>query len=323
MEGRTEGRAAMAHAVTADSFIFRIPHRPVLVFLVTVLGTVWGLQYATAKFISLEEIDSFGALFAVHVLLGGLFAALLAYRRAGFLPGGREAGYFACIALLNNVLPLGAELLAARRVSAGELTLVISLTPVCVLIFAQLLRSEAVCWRKAVGILCGCGAGSAILLPAALAGDGHSVLWLGVAFIGPISAGLGAVLMARHWPKGRTTLQVATGNLIAGTLILTPLLVAGGVSMPTSLLEQGGGWAVVVFAITVGLEFYLLALITRLSGAAFASCSDFVAICAGLAWGYLFFAEVPTRWMLLAALLCLGALRLASDRVRVRPEVYA
>ena len=58
-----------------------------------------------------------------------------------------------------------------------------------------------------------------------------------------------------------------------------------------------------------------MALITRLSGAAFASCSDFIAICAGLGWGYLFFTEVPTAWMIAAACLCMVALRLTADGV--------
>ncbi|MCB1380189.1 MAG: DMT family transporter [Alphaproteobacteria bacterium] len=297
-----------------DAFVIRVPYRLGAILMVVMLGIIWGLQYSTAKMVSLEDTDALAALLAIHAVLASLFAASLAAVGRLFRPGLRQISFFLVVALFGNVLPLGIELFAAHHVSAGELALIISLTPVAVLVFAYLLRTELLSARKLVGILIGCTAGATILLPEAFRDGSDGLNWTLIAFIGPVACGFGGVLLAKHWPDSLDTLQVATGNLTAGTLLLLPVVALTG-GLPENMAELGGvaNWSVIGFGFTVGMEFYLLALITRLSGAAFASCSDFVAICAGLGWGYLFFAEVPTIWMVLAACLCGLAVKLAAD----------
>jgi drug/metabolite transporter (DMT)-like permease len=137
--------------------------------------------------------------------------------------------------------------------------------------------------------------------------------WTLFAFISPISAAIAGVTLARFWPAGLDAMQVATGSLIAGTVWIAPIALFSG--EPVTLVGETpfATFGILLFLFTIGIEFYLMALITRLGGAVFASCSDFIAVCAGLFWGYAFFAEIPTGWMIAAALLCLGALKLAAD----------
>lgn len=298
-----------------DAFVIRVPYRIGAIALVAVLGTVWGLQYATAKMVSLEGVGALETLFVVHLALAGIFAAVLLQSGKRFRPTLEQVAFFAIVSLLSNLLPLGVELFAAHHVSAGELALIISLTPIAVLFFAFVLQSETMTTRKTIGVLAGCIAGGAILVPDAWLGGGDGMLWTSLAFLGPAAGGLGNVLMAKHWPAGLDPLQVATGNLVAGVVLLVPMVVLLGSPLELSGAANIGTWAVLGFGFTVGMEFYLMALITRLSGAAFASCSDFIAICAGLGWGYLFFTEVPTAWMIAAACLCMVALRLTADGV--------
>lgn len=110
-------------------------------------------------------------------------------------------------------------------------------------------------------------------------------------------------------------MQVATGNLVAGVVLLAPLMVSFGWTLNLSDATNVGTWSVLGFGFTVGMEFYLLALITRLSGAAFASCLDFIAICAGLGWGYVFFTEIPTIWLMAVACLYMVALKFTAEGV--------
>lgn len=296
-----------------DVFVIRVPFRFGAVALVGLLGTIWGLQYSTAKLISMDGVGAIETLFVIHCILTVIFLAVLFRTGRQFRPTVEQAAFFGVIALLGNIMPLAVELFAAYHVSAGELALIISLTPVAVLGFAFLLQSEALTGRKLIGVMFGCIAGVAILLPAAIAGGHDNLLWLSVAFIGPLAGGLGNVLMAKHWPAKLDPLQVATGNLVAGTVLLFPTAIALGFPQGLAEVAHFADWAILGFGFTVGMEFFLLALITRMGGAAFASCSDFIAICAGLGWSYLFFTEIPTMWMIAAACLCVVALKFAAD----------
>jgi len=48
------------------------------------------------------------------------------------------------------------------------------------------------------------------------------------------------------------------------------------------------------------VEFYLFALLIRLGGAVIASCADYVAVLAGLGWGFILFGERPDAGLWLA-----------------------
>lgn len=290
----------------------RTGERALLFGLVVVLGCGFGVQYAMARLMGIEHVDPFGSLLSIHLVLGAVFAAILVAAGQTFRPTWRQAGFFVTVAGFGNVGQLGIEIVAARHVPAGELTLIISLFPVIVLTFACLLRSESLTLRKAAGIGVGTAASSAILLPQALQGDAD-VFWVAVTFLAPTSQAVGTIIMARYWPRGLSPLQVAAANLVAGAALLLPPVLISGQGLGMDGRWSPGDLAMAVFAATVAMEFYLFALLTRRGGAVLASCADFIAVGAGLALGFILFAEVPSLWMAAAAGLCLVALKLAAE----------
>ena len=287
--------------------------RLVLSGLVIVLGVGFGLQYASARLMGLSGVEPMGALLLIHIGLALLFVAGLVLTGKLFWPSLSQMLFFGVVALLSNIGQLGVELFVGPHVPAGEITLIVSLLPVFVLLLAGILRSEVLTSRKIAGILLGAAASTAILLPRAFEGE-TSMFWVALTFAAPISQALGMVLMARYWPRGLEPLQVATGNLVMGTLLLVPMMLLSGGTLGLTGLWSEGGVATGLFGLTVAIEFYILAVLTRKGGAVLASCADFIAVCAGLGFGYALFAEVPTAWMGLAAVLCLLAMKLASDR---------
>jgi len=221
--------------------------------------------------------------------------------------------FFIVVALLANLGQLGIELLAAHHITASELTLIISLFPVFVLILAAIFRTERLTPKRVAGIVIGALCSMAILLPGAI--QGHSGLaWLAITFAAPLSQALGVIVMVKYWPRALDPMQVATGNLLAGTVLLTPVAALSGGRFGLDSHSIDGIWAIAGFTATVAGEFYIFALLSRRGGAVIASCADFVAVAAGLLFGYLFFAEVPTPWMAVAAVLCLAALKFAMDK---------
>lgn len=285
-----------------------------LVFLVLLLGNNWGLQYAAAKLAAHENVAPIGSLYATHLVLLGLFLAIMLAWRAGFQPLLKHIGFFAAVSAFNNVGQLGSELIAARHVSAGELSLINSLIPLLTILIVVAFRTEAVSRAKIMAVLFGFAAALVIILPDALADDVAGLGWTGFAFLSPLTGAIGGVLLARFWPDHLNPLQVAFGCLVCGTLWLTPIAWLSGEGAAFAVSMNMETVAVAIFLVTVGAEFYLFALLTRLGGAVFASCSDFIAICAGLFWGFVFFTEIPTLWMIAAAGLSFIALKIAADR---------
>jgi drug/metabolite transporter (DMT)-like permease len=309
MQGAVEGLHDVKEIVARSA-----PTVPwLLVLLVILLGNDWGLQYSAAKLMANEGVHAIGSLYAMHLVLLGIFGFILFLRRGFFRIRPRHILFFAAIGALSNVGQLGSELIAASHVSAGELTLINSLNPLFTVLIVLAFRTEPVSRGKLGALLCGFAAASAIILPDALNDEVAGLAWTLFAFISPVSAAIAGVILARFWPDDLDVVQVASGSLAAGTVWLTPIALFAGA--PVTLVGETAAatFGALLFLATVGVEFYLIALITRLGGAVFASCSDFIAVCAGLFWGFVFFAEIPTGWMIVAAALCLGALKFAAN----------
>ncbi len=281
--------------------------------LVVLLGCCFGFQYSMARMMAAAAVDPLGALLWIHLVLATVFTGILILTRRTFVPSAWHIVVFVLIALFANLGQLGIEVIAAHHISAGELTLIVSLFPVFVLILAALFRTEPLNFKRAAGIAIAALSCSAIMLPSALAG--HSgIWWLALTFVAPVTQAIGAILMACLWPRRLDPLQFATGNLLAGTALLAPVVLVSSDTMGLDVHSLDGIWAIIGFGATVAGEFYIFAVLTRRGGAVIASCADFVAVISGLMFGYLFFAEVPTVWMGLAAILCLASLKLVMGK---------
>ena len=156
-----------------------------------------------------------------------------------------------------NLGQLGVELIGAHHVPAGELTLIVSLLPVFVLVLAAVFRTERLTTRKAGGILLGVAASSAILLPSAFGSSCRSVRGWPSRFVAPISQAIGLVLMGKYWPRDLDPLQVATGNLVMGSLLLIPWRCCRASISIRRQFSGGGVLATVLFGLTVAAEFII------------------------------------------------------------------
>jgi drug/metabolite transporter (DMT)-like permease len=101
---------------------------------------------------------------------------------------------------------------------------------------------------------------------------------------------------------------VSTGILIAGTVMLFPIHFATSALPLEEMRSQYASMPLLMLAISIGFEFYLFALLIRLGGAVIASCADYVAVLAGLGWGFILFGERPDAGLWLAVGLGLVAL---------------
>jgi drug/metabolite transporter (DMT)-like permease len=277
--------------------------------LVVLLGVVWGLQYSSARLAGAADLESAESLFVIHLLLALVFLPVLALKGQAFIPNLSEIGYFAVIGLIGNVIQFGLQILVAPLITVGELTLIMSLSPVFIVALVAVLRTEPLCLRRMAAIALGFFAALAMIVPDAAAASGHSPwLWPTLALGIPFAAAFATVIMAKYWPARLTPVQVTTGNITAVAVMLLPVVLWQGSGAG---IAAGINVGLITFASTIGAEFLLLAILVRLSGAMMICCADYVAIGAGLGWGFVFFGEVPTPWMLAVAALSIVALHAA------------
>jgi len=275
--------------------------------LVVCLGVIWGLQISLAK-IAGEDVGATSAgLLLMHIFLATVFAAFQITKGQWFVPSQREIGFYAVSAVLVNIAPLWLELTIAPHMSAGLLTLISCMSPIMTVVFVLFLRAEHITWQRVLGVLVGVAAVVVVLVPKASIGDAEFG-WTMLAFVLPALMAAYGVFMKQAWPRGRTPLQVSTCILIAGTVMLFPIHFATSALPLEEMRSQYASIPLLMLAISIGFEFYLFALLIRLGGAVIASCADYVAVLAGLGWGFILFGERPDTGLWLAVGLCFMAL---------------
>ncbi|MCC6511559.1 MAG: DMT family transporter [Pirellulaceae bacterium] len=277
-----------------------------LLGLLFILANAWALQYAFAKLSGETELPAFGSLLLVHLIICLLLGTVLLGRRQMFVPTFAQFRFFLCVALLGNIVPEWAELTSAQHISAGMLTLVVSTTPVFILILTMLFRTERVTTNHLCALSVGGTAALCLLWPKAEAGS--TLGWLLMAFLAPMAFATMAVLLRAAWPKGLSSAQLVFGCIASGLGVLFPLAFLEGemsevLTAPIQKLGPIFGYALMLLA-----EYWVFAAITSLGGAVYTSSADFAAVALGLFWAFLLFNERPTMWMWIAAGLALGTI---------------
>jgi drug/metabolite transporter (DMT)-like permease len=278
----------------------RTTRKILLPALLFILGNAWAGQYMSAKIMGDAGLDPVAALMDVHILLAAVFGAGLLIARKLFIPGAGQLIFFFASAGVGSVISILAELAAAPHIPASLLTIIIAMAPVFTLVLTLLLGTERLSLRSIAAIGLGLTATLAILLPGA-----HftgSLYGIGIAFIAPLGFAAMGVIMAAKWPKGLDPLQVAFGLAMAGLIMLIPMSAFTGKAFMANGSLGPADAAMLIFGASFLVEFLIFAILTRLGGAVYASCADFIATGIGLFWAWLIFAEVPTPWMWVAAI---------------------
>jgi drug/metabolite transporter (DMT)-like permease len=279
----------------------------VLFALLFMISNAWAMQYMCAKMIGDHGLPVFVALLMVHIAVTAFFAVVLVVQDKLFQLTWQHVLFFAAASFIGNVVSLGVELEVAPHISAGMLTLIVAMAPIFTLLFSLLLRTETVCFRTLCGLAMGLAATLAILWPAVEIGN-NQVFWILFGFVAPASFGAMSVIIWVAWPKDIDAIQVAFGISLSALTFLVPLaIIQHRFSDPVTSFE-GVVFPLLGFALSLIAEYWLFALLTKRGGAVYASCADFGAIAFGLFWAFLFMKEIPTGWMILAALLAVSSL---------------
>ncbi len=204
--------------------------------LLLALSGLWGGSFFFFKVLA-------SALPPFTVALGRVgFAAialnlLLAARREWLPADPRLWAAFAVMGLLNNVAPFTLIVFGETRISSGLASILNATTPIfAVLVAHALTGNEKLNWGKGFGVLFGLAGVVALVGPGVLSGLGRGDLAGEAAcLLASLSYAFAGVYGRRF--KGVAALKIATGQITASALVLTPI--AGLVDRPWNLPAPG------------------------------------------------------------------------------------
>ncbi len=280
--------------------------------LIVMLGSMWGLHFSLIRFIG-ESGMALGWIVAATSIGSAILLGIVSVLRRK-APGVRRGAllYYLACALIGYLAPFLLELYSAPRIGAGVLTIVVCLTPITTAILALLARTDIVTGRKLVAITLGFM--SLVPLLTASLGDGFGTFSLGLlAALGvPVAYGVYHNLVAKYWPTGQDSWQVAAGETAAFCLIMIPVYLAtDGWTLPQARWT-GAEWAILLMILFSAAEIYLYFEIVRLSGAVFVSQASFITVPSGVLWGVLLFGEQHDLWILFSIFLLALSLFVAA-----------
>lgn len=204
-------------------------------------------------------------------------------------------------------IPYCIFMVAAERLPAGIVSIGLTLAPLLTYVWAMLLRMDRFNLIRVGGILVGIAAVLLILIPKAGLPEEGMGGWVLFALLGPLSFSLAAIGGALFQPKEATPLEMATGVMVAGTIMLAPVVAAVGDwwFFPNGL--NIGGWSVLISAAVNAYFFVMFQLIIRKAGPVVFSSNNFVTTLAAVIWGMIIFSERHSAYVWGAiALMCLG-----------------
>jgi len=215
-------------------------------------------------------------------------------------------------AIVGYLLPMGAELFVIEHMPASVLTLIVSLSPLATLAFAWLMKTDRIDGRRIAGVIVGAVAIFAVLLPDTHNAGGVAWHWLLLATSVPISYALYHNYIARYWPNGSDSFQVACGEAIFASLLLILFLAfyQQGIQVVTWNM---GHIVILIMAVIALLDIYCYFELIRLRGPIYVSHANYFMVISGVVWGMIIFSEQTTIWFWMSTLLLMLSLYLVGD----------
>ena len=228
---------------------------------------------------------------------------------------------YASLGALAVAFPLTVFAFVAPKLPASIVAITSTLIPMMTYALALIVAIERFRWLSAGGVVLGLAGVLLLIVPEASLPEPGMAGWVLVALLTSLSLALAFIVAARTRPAKSESVTMAAGTLIAGALLLLPvmavegswwLLPSGLDTGAAALLGQGALYAVL---------WFLFFEIIRLAGPVFFSANNYLVPLAGVAWGMAIFGDRLSVWVWGAlALMMAGVLLLTARGPRPAPD---
>lgn len=257
------------------------------------LATVWGGSFFFNE-IAVREVPVLTVVVS-RVALAAIILLAIVRLRGERMPRDRRvwAAFFG-MGLLNNVIPFTLIVWGQQHIASGVASILNAATPLFAVLLAHLLtRDERMTGGKLAGVLIGFG-GVAVMIGADAVRDlgvhiAAQVMCLGAA----LSYAFAGIFGRRFRTMGISPMSTATGQVVASSLILLPLMLV--VDQPWTLPAPGVGAIAAltgVAALSTAFAYVLYFRILATAGATNLSLVTFLVPVSAILLGTLLLGEV-------------------------------
>ncbi len=218
-------------------------------------------------------------------------------------------------------LPVALLTYVAPHLPAGIMTLVLALSPPLTYLFGMAARIERFYRTGALGILLGFGGVLVLIGPTAALPNAAMVGWFALSLVAPVMFAGANVLAAVLRPPAAGSVAMGAGVLLGSSAVLVIIMAITGQTYWFADFPTAGDWAVLAAA-AVNAAFVVLFLeIVRRAGPVFFAQFNYLAVLAGIAWGWVIFSETLNALVWVAfALMVAGVVLTSYKPATAKPD---
>jgi drug/metabolite transporter (DMT)-like permease len=277
------------------------------------LSVFWGLAF----FLIAVALRGFPPLTIVWLRLAvgaGVLYALMRWQGGRLPVEGEWWLRFVLLSLCGNLLPFSLITWSETRITSGEAGLLMALMPLSTALLAHFyVAHEQLTRRRLLGI------GVGFLGVAILVGPGVLREVSGAQFIAQLAVLAATFSYAVNSVYTKrlpviNTLVVATGSLIAGTVLLFPVVLVW--ERPWQLTPAAGAWtaAVALGVFATGLATWIYFKVVSDCGPGFLAIINYLIPAIAFSAGILFLGETAQAHQLIGLLVIFGGIALSQSR---------
>ena len=232
------------------------------------LSLVWGGSFFFNE-IAVRQLPVFTVVVCRVALAAVILLAVLRLTGQRLPRGGKVWAAFFGMGLLNNVIPFSLIVAGQQSVASGVASILNAATPLFGVIFAHLLtQDEKLTPLKLAGVIVGFLGVAVMIGPDAISGLGGNLAAQMMILAGAASYAFAGIFGRRFKAMGVLPMATATGQVIASSIILLPLVLV--IDRPWTL--PAPGWDAIaaligVAAISTAFAYFLYFRILASAGA--------------------------------------------------------
>ncbi|MCB1384948.1 MAG: DMT family transporter [Nitratireductor sp.] len=276
------------------------------------IGSIWGMTVPLTRIVVSTGHQPLGLIFWQFVVAVLALGAMLWWRGTPVPVTRSHLFYCLVIAFTGTLLPNSFSYMAAARLPAGIMGLMIATVPMISLAMAVAVGNERFRWSRSLGIVLGVAAMMMIALPEASLPSPDMAPWLAVALVAPVCYGIEGNFVVKRSPADLDPMAVLFLASLGGLCFAGPAAFLSGQWVDLFRPWQAPEKALLASSLAHAVAYSGYLWLVGWAGVVFSTQIAYVVTVAAIAISIAFLGESYSVWVWLAAALMLAGLALVQ-----------
>ena len=262
------------------------------VFLLFLIGALWGGFYVLIKLGVTNGVHPFNYLFWFTVVCGLLLLAAAVLR--GLSPRLQRVHwpYYLKLGFVRFTIGNAIFYSAQGKLPVGLMAVIMTFVPIFTYSISLGVRIEVFRWLRAAGIIMGFIGVLLIVVPRSSLPDPSMATWVIIGLGAPLMHAVSYVALSEKTrPAGVDSMILSSGTLLAAAIFSLPLALAFGAFDFLDWPPTPGQIAMLSHAALAAVNFYAIFELIRIAGPTYMSQANFLAVGFGVVFGLVFLGE--------------------------------